>query len=269
MISWFERKLTQVLVGYLISPTRKYEPFAVSSPETLESVLQTADVILVEGNQRFSTAVKYLTQSTWSHAAIYVGHANDLDNLPDGTPALIEADLQNGVIAVPLSKYERFNTRICRPVGLDADDVQRVVRFMLDSIGMSYDLKNVIDLARYLIPTPPVPNRLRRSMLALGSGDPTRVICSSRIAEAFQSVAYPILPRIDRMTEKECDQCRESVREILHIRHHSLVTPRDFDVSPYFRIIKPTIRRGFDHRQLDWDEPPSRVRTKVSQIQSR
>jgi hypothetical protein len=38
----------------------------------------------------------------------------------------------------------------------------------------------------------------------------------------------------------------------LHIRHHSLFTPRDFDVSPYFEIIKPTIERGFDFRQLDW-----------------
>lgn len=252
MISWVKQTLTGLLVGYLNSPARKYEPFAISSPETLESVLQAGDVILVEGNQRFSTAVKYLTQSTWSHAAIYVGHAKDLDNLPDGTPAIVEADLKNGVIAAPLSKYEGFNTRICRPIGLDAGELRQVVQFMVDSIGMSYDLKNIIDLARYLIPTPPVPNRWRRSMLALGSGDPTRVICSTRIAEAFQSVAYPILPRIERMTEKECEQCHATVREILHIRHHSLFTPRDFDVSPYFQIIKPTIQRGFDHRQLDW-----------------
>jgi len=254
MIDWLQRKLTGLLVRYLNSSTGKYEPFSISSPETLESVLQAADVLLVEGNQRFSTAVKYLTQSTWSHAALYVGHARNLANLPDGTPALVEADLRNGVIASPLSKYEGFNTRICRPVGLDADELQRVVQLMVDSIGMSYDLKNVIDLARYLIPTPPVPNRWRRRMLALGSGDPTRVICSTRIAEAFQAVAYPILPRIERMTEKECEQCRDTVREILHIRHHSLFTPRDFDVSPYFQIIKPTIHRGFDHRQLDWDD---------------
>ena len=254
MIDWVQRKLTGLLVRHLNSSTGKYEPFSISSPETLESVLQPADVLLVEGNQRFSTAVKYLTQSTWSHAALYVGHARNLENVPDGTPALVEADLRNGVIASPLSKYEGFNTRICRPVGLDADELQRVVQLMVDSIGMSYDLKNVIDLARYLIPTPPVPNRWRRRMLALGSGDPTRVICSTRIAEAFQAVAYPILPRIERMTEKECEQCRDTVREILHIRHHSLFTPRDFDVSPYFQIIKPTIHHGFDHRQLDWDD---------------
>lgn len=254
MVNWFKQKITDLLVRYLTGKVRNYEPFAVSTPESLVSVLQVGDIILVEGNQRFSTAVKYLTQSTWSHAAIYVGQANGLNDLTPGTPSIIEADLQNGVVAVPLSKYAEFNTRICRPIGLDADERQKVVQFMVDSIGMNYDLKNVIDLARYLIPTPPVPNRWRRSMLALGSGDPTRVICSTRIAQAFQSVGYPILPRVELLKDKECETCRETVREILHIRHHSLFTPRDFDVSPFFAIIKPTIERGFDHRQLNWSD---------------
>lgn len=262
MIGWLERKLTGILVRYLNSPARSYEPFSTSSSDTLESVLQAGDVILVEGNQRFSTAVKYLTQSTWSHAALYVGRMNHLENLPDNTPTIVEADLKNGVIAAPLSKYGELNTRICRPVGLDEDQRHQIVQFMLDSIGMSYDLKNIIDLARYLVPTPPVPSHWRRGMLALGSGDPTRVICSTRIAEAFQSIGYPILPRIEQLTERECEQCSSTIKQILHIRHHSLFTPRDFDVSPYFQIIKPTIQRGFDHRQLDWgsadmDQPKS------------
>ncbi len=254
MVKWFKQKITALLVRYLTGKVRNYEPFAISTTESLASVLQVGDVILVEGNQRFSTAVKYLTQSTWSHAAIYVGQANGLDLLTPETPAIIEADLQNGVVAVPLSKYAEFNIRICRPIGLDADEREKVAQFMADSIGMNYDLKNVIDLARYLIPTPPVPNRWRRSMLALGSGDPTRVICSTRIAQAFQSVGYPILPRVELLKDKECESCRETVREILHIRHHSLFTPRDFDVSPFFEIIKPTIERGFDHKQLNWSD---------------
>lgn len=41
-------------------------------------------------------------------------------------------------------------------------------------------------------------------------------------------------------------------REILHIRHHSLVAPRDFDLSPYFQIIKPHLADGFDHHLLKW-----------------
>lgn len=249
---WLKDKLTNALVRYLTSDSQNYELFSVSAPDILESVLQPADVLLVEGNQRFSTAVKYLTRSTWSHAAIYVGISRGLDSLPDGTPTLIEADLANGVIAVPLDKYAKFNTRICRPASLTDNERNDVVQFMHDSVGMTYDLKNVIDLARYLIPTPPVPSRWRRSLLALGSGDPTRAICSTRIAQAFQSISYPILPDVERLSEKECEDCSESVREVLRIRHHSLFTPRDFDVSPYFQIIKPTIQKGFDHHELSW-----------------
>jgi hypothetical protein len=254
MFDRIKHSITRPLVRYLAGTSRKYEPFSVSSPEQLESVLQPADILLVEGNRRFSTAIKYLTQSTWSHAALYVGPAKDLPGLEDGTPALVEADLRKGVVAEPLSIYENFNTRICRSVGLNESEIQQVTKFMIDSIGMQYDLKNIIDLARYLVPTPPVPARWRRGMLALGSGDPTRVICSTRVAEAFQSIAYPILPHIEQLTEKECEQCSDTVREILHIRHHTLFTPRDFDVSPYFKVIKPTIETGFDFRQLNWNE---------------
>ena len=143
------------------------------------------DILLVEGNQRISTVIKYLTQSTWSHAAVYIGDAVERTN-GDEPCCLIEADLTDGVIAVPLSKYASHNTRICRPVGLSDPDRSKVIEFLVDSIGTAYDLRNVIDLARYLLPTPPVPVRWRRRMLALGSGDPTRGICSTLIAEAFQ-----------------------------------------------------------------------------------
>ena len=39
--------------------------------------------------------------------------------------------------------------------------------------------------------------------------------------------------------------------EMRHIQEHGLYMPRDFDVSPYFQIIKPTLALGFDphHRQ--------------------
>jgi hypothetical protein len=49
---------------------------------------------------------------------------------------------------------------------------------------------------------------------------------------------------------------RSQRREILHIRHHSLYAPRDFDLSPYFQIVKPTIETGFDYRGLRWSEQP-------------
>lgn len=251
MIDALARIATGPLVRYLTRRVRRYEPFAVSSLDVLAGTLQAGDVLLVEGRQRFSTAVKYLTQSTWSHAAMFVGRATETDALDDGTPTLIEADLENGVIAVPLCKYANFNTRICRPVGLNDDERGRLVKFMRESIGMRYDLKNIVDLARYLIPTPPVPTRWRRRMLALGSGDPTRAICSTRIAQAFQAIGYPILPLVEQVRERNCEYCEETVRHVLHIRHHSLFTPRDFDVSPYFQVIKPSLNDEFDFHQFN------------------
>lgn len=229
------------IAAYLEKEVADYTPFAVTSKEMLRAALRPGDVLLVEGNSRVSKAIKYLTHSTWSHSAFYVG------DHPDGE--LIEAHLQHGVIHVPLSKYDNFNTRICRPVNLPDEDLKRVLGHMTDSLGRVYDLKNIFDLMRYLLPQPPVPQRFRRRMLALGSGDPTRAICSTLIAEAFQNVRYPILPSV---------QTDAHARELLHIRHHSLFTPRDFDLSPYFRVVKPTIEQGFDHRSLTWT-PQSRA----------
>ena len=39
---------------------------------------------------------------------------------------------------------------------------------------------------------------------------------------------------------------------IFHIRHHSLYASRDFDVSPYFEMVKPTLAQGFDDRAIVW-----------------
>jgi len=45
---------------------------------------------------------------------------------------------------------------------------------------------------------------------------------------------------------------RDARRELLHIRNSRLFTPRDFDISPYFRIVKPMIESGFDPHHLRW-----------------
>jgi len=253
MIKRLTTALGRRLARYLNFPARRYEPFAITDPGKLASILRPADVLLVAGNSRVSTAIKYLTQSTWSHAAMYVGDFRN-SGLDAGSAAvLIEADLEQGVIAVSTGKYASHNTRICRPVGLDAEECRRVCDYMIERIGLAYDLKNVIDLARYLLPVPPVPTGWRRRMLALGSGDPTRAICSTLIAQAFQAVRYPILPHVEQRQTADA-RPGDTLREILHIRHYSLFTPRDFDVSPYFRIVKPTLERGFDHHLLTWSD---------------
>lgn len=232
-----------------------YQPYTPSDPEILHRTLQPGDVLLVEGNQHLSAAVKYLTQSTWSHAALFVGDV--LPEPEDGSerPRLIEVNLGEGCVAVPLSKYRTYNTRICRPSGLTPEDREAIITFMVERLGLKYDMRNIIDLMRYFLPHPPVPVRWRRRMLMLGSGDPTRAICSSLIAQAFQTVRYPILPRIQQEPGHASAQSTYSRREIMMIRHHSLYTPRDFDLSPYFQIVKPTLVFGFDYKVLEWAEP--------------
>jgi len=216
----------------------------------LAPVIRPGDVLLVDGRQRISTAIKYLTQSTWSHAALCV---EAMDTASGHLPRFVEADAVDGVRIVSLDQFADLHTRICRPGGLSDADLEAVTAFALARVGDSYDLANVIDLARYLLPTPPVPAGWRRRMIALGSGEPTKAICSTLIAKAFQSIRYPVLPQVTREMIDDPD-CQGCVRDIMHIRHHSLFTPRDFDVSPYFRIIKPTLEAGFDHRALAWGE---------------
>ena len=86
-------------------------------------------MLLVDGDQRVSQAIKYLTMSSWSHSALYVG-----DALLGADPAtradvqrrfgrearylIVEALVDKGVVVSPLVKYIDFNIRICRPVGL-------------------------------------------------------------------------------------------------------------------------------------------------------
>lgn len=243
-------KIGRTLARILSSERHVHGAFSPTAPDRLLSCLEPADVLLVEGNSMISTAIKYLTQSTWSHAALYIG-AHGTGRLAGLAHLFIEADLVEGIRTVDVEAFSGKPTRICRPVGLSQEERRAVTSFTIAHLGHRYDLKNVIDLARYLLPTPPVPTRFRRRMIAFGSGDPTRAICSTLIAEAFQSVHYPVLPAVEYRAAAT-EHCPGCVDEILHIRHHSLFVPRDFDVSPYFRIVKPTIESGFDFRTLKW-----------------
>ena len=256
------RRAGRWLADFLSQPLLNYELYAAINSDHFLAMLQPGDVLLVEGHTRVSSAIKYLTQSTWSHAALYIGDVLGQGLDADTAPTLIEADLARGVIAVPLGKYAQHNTRICRPLRIAPDDCETVIRYATDRLGLAYDLKNLIDLGRYLLPTPPVPAFMRRRMLSLGSGDPTRAICTTLIAQAFESVRFPILPRVEVLNQSERELYGFSVNEIHHIRHHSLYVPRDFDLSPYFRVIKPLQKMDFDYTAMKWKdqlEPPPQM----------
>jgi len=234
----------------------------------LAETLAPGDVLLVEGNTRMSAVIKYLTQSTWTHASLYVGERPELPPFNGEAVTLIEGDVLEGIRAVPLSCYGNFRVRICRPVNLTAADCERVIQYVIQRLGYQYDLKNVLDLARYLLPVP-VPARLRRRLIAFGSGDPTRAICSTLIAQAFGAVRYPILPIISRKHDGNPGRA-DQVRELWRIRHHSLYVPRDFDISPFFEVVKPRIAKKFEYQHAPWsegntvvmgDSPPTEIST--------
>ena len=77
----------------------------------------------------------------------------------------------------------------------------------------------------------------------MGSGEPTRAICSSLIAEAFATVRYPILPVPATATTSRFRR-----------RAASTYVPRDFDLSPYFAVVKPSIEHRFDYQRFPWAE---------------
>lgn len=255
MFDRLKEQISAAILRFLSQPTVRYAPFFAPEPEVLRASLQPGDVILIEGNTRLSAIIKFLTQSTWSHAALYVGERPG-DNAPSGEPnVLLEAEAETGVTTVPLSKYAKYNLRICRAVGLTDADKTEVVDYALARIGKLYDSKQIIDLARYLFPYPPVPVWFRRRMLSIGAGDPTKAICSTLIAEAFQSIHYPILPERATVNGKIIGIAPFVQGEIEHIRRKGLYTPRDFDVSPYFSILKPGLDDGFDYHSLVWAPP--------------
>jgi hypothetical protein len=241
--------LGSMLARFLEKPTADAHVHLPTDPIRLAKALKPGDVLLVEGKRRISAAIKYLTHSNWSHAALYVGGGLGC-NAAGEHLVFVEADTVEGVRGVTLSQYAGHHVRICRPSAMTEEDCRRVIAYATGCIGHRYDLRNVLDLARYLIPLP-VPARWRRRMLAFGSGDPTRAICSTLIALAFQSVRYPILPTIAQIPsgDRNCIGC---VHEQWHIRHHSLFVPSDFDVSPFFAVVKPEFDDDFNYRTLPW-----------------
>ncbi|MFK5926108.1 MAG: YiiX/YebB-like N1pC/P60 family cysteine hydrolase [Desulfuromusa sp.] len=252
LIKSFLHRIGHRLAQYLSEPRKGTAPLTTSLPGQLAATLQKGDVLLVDGSSRVSGVIKYLTQSSWSHAALYIGSGYAPKKENEDEKVLLEVDILEGVRLVPLSEYSAAHTRICRPVDLSAEDVQKLIAYGVERLGQQYDLKNIFDLVRYLVLPTPIPTRWLRRLLTLGSGDPTRAICSSLVAQAFQAIHYPILPEIDYHQNRDLNG-RIYCQQILKIRHHSLFVPRDFDVSPYFQIVKPVIEHGFNVKDLKWE----------------
>ncbi len=226
----------------------------------LSHELKQGDVLLLEGRSRVAEVIKMITQSSWTHAALYLGRISDIkdpevvtkiNEAYQGHPSdqlIIEALLGEGTIIAPIHKYREDHIRICRPSGLAPSDAQQVIAYAAQHLGFKYDVRQLFDLARFLFPWAILPRRWRSSLFEHNAGEPTHAVCTTLIAEAFGSVDFPVLPFIDRGLDG-------SIR--FYRRNPRLMSPKDFDSSPYFDIIKYPFL-GLDdlgiYRKLPWSD---------------
>lgn len=271
--------LTARIIHFLNQPVGHYEQHHPNDVERLARHIRKGDVLLVEGHQRVSAIIKYLTHSSWSHAALYVGDEliqrggplRDLALEHFGAEAamLVVEALPEGVVASPLSKYSDHNVRICRPHRLRPDHLAQVIDEGVASIGLRYDLVNVAELALYLLRISLLPVRFRRRALRLGSGLSGQVICTSLIGQIFQNVGFPVLPQMSRAPSPPQESSDRSLWQrigrppvryggVYRRRHPTLLMPRDFDLSPFFEIVKFNViaEKGFDYARIEWEDEP-------------
>lgn len=271
---WLTAKLTR----FLNQPVGYYEQHHPNDLDRLQRHIRKGDVLLVEGHQRVSAVIKYLTHSSWSHAALYVGDELvqrggplkelAIEHFGDEASCLLVEALMEGVVAAPLSKYVDHNVRICRPHRLRPAHLERVVDEAVASIGQRYDLRNIVELALYLAGMTLVPVRYRRRALRFGSPRSGQVICTSLLGRIFQDVGFPVLPQMAHPVAPgepaprrrgllgKLSLRREPYSAVYRRRPPTLLMPRDFDLSPFFEIVKFNVlsERGFDYERIEWVE---------------
>jgi hypothetical protein len=253
------RNLVAKSVISLLTKEHELPEFLLCDFPRFRFEIRPCDVVLVEGRSRISDVIKNITLSRWTHSALYLGRLHDLEDEEtrniaeahyEGDPKdqlIIEALVGQGTLISPLTKYQYDNLRICRPKDLSPHDAKKVIREAVRYIGTKYHLRQVLDLARFMFPYSILPRRWRSTLFEHNAGDVTRTICSTMLAEAFASVHYPILPVIHRTENNKLKWYR---------RNTNLLTPSDFDYSPYFDIIKYPFL-GDDlaiYRNLPWDK---------------
>lgn len=251
-IHWVGKVLTK-------EPPREPNHAPLYDFERLSYELRPGDVLLTEGRSHVAEVIKLATQSPWTHSMLYIGRLYDVVNPAikekikehfsgnSNEQLIIEAMVGEGTIVTPLSKYREEHLRICRPKSLSPADAQKVIAYAVGQLGMEYDVRQILDLLRFMFPYSFLPRRWRSSLFQHKFGKQSdRTVCSTMLAEAFHSVNFPILP----FAEKTQDG-----RIHLYQRNPRLYTPKDFDYSPYFDIIKYPFF-GIDdvsiYRKLPW-----------------
>ena len=126
-------------------------------------------------------------------------------------------------------------------------DAQSVINYAIYQLGTDYNVRYVMDLARFMFPYWWIPKRWVSTLFEHNAGRPTKTVCSVMMAEGFAAVQFPIRPVLHQ---------DENGNLKMYRRNSRLITPSDFDVSPYFDVIKYPILDLDDlavYRKLPWD----------------
>ena len=70
-------KLYQIILNWLISD-RVYDTIPLCDFNRICYEVRPCDVLLIEGRSRVSEIIKLVTQSSWSHAALYIGEFQNI-----------------------------------------------------------------------------------------------------------------------------------------------------------------------------------------------
>ncbi len=198
--------------------------------ERLRYELRPGDVLLVEGRSNVAEIIKAITQSMWTHSFFYIGRLHDIDDpmlrdhiqkyrhcSPD-EQLIVEAMLGKGIIVSAIEAYEGEHLRICRPRGITRADSQSVIEYAIKQLGVDYNVRQIMDLARFMFPYWFLPKRWRSTLFEHNAGRPTKTVCSTMMAEAFAKVRFPIVP----VVHQDKDGALSIIRS-----NSQLMTPRD------------------------------------------
>ncbi len=258
MFQRLKRKLISNVQSWLLKEDAIHS-MSLSDFDRIRFEVRPCDVLLIEGRSRVSQAIRSITQSPWSHACLYIGRLHDIDDVVlrkavvdyfQGEPEeqlVIEGMLGQGTIISPLRTYKSEHIRICRPRGISRSDAQKVIGYGIKRLGKDYDVRQIVDLALFLLPWGILPVKWRTRLFETNAGSDSKTVCSTLIADAFHSVGFPILPLIIEHEEKGLELIQRNTR---------LFTPSDFDYSPFFEIIKYPIVKSVEggiYRDLPWN----------------
>ena len=194
------------------------------------TALRAGDIILSSNNGLNSVGIRVLTQSTVSHASLYVGNAHVAEAVGEGvrrrsTIALLDEEAT--VVAF-------------RHPGVTPEHAQKMGHFVDAQVGTKYNYLGIMlqapfTIERRLCELPLVPSLVRDICLRgvgaiqLGLGRNDQFFCSQFVLEAFKRAGLPLTDADPRLI---------SPRDLLHMREGDVPSVKIHQTLQYVGHLK-------------------------------